>query len=127
MNDYPYIHRQLEEAVLAGTARPRAELILGPRQVGKTTMLNHLVEGERVLRLTSEDEQDLSLLADPSSYLKLTGTIAVFECKAGQKVSSVSLKAFLRAYPRIPVTVVSPETIDQLPETTVPLEEAFQG
>ncbi len=72
MNDYPYIHRQLEEAVLAGPVRRRAELILGPRQVGKTTMLNHLVEGERILRLTGEDEQDLSILADPSSYLKLT-------------------------------------------------------
>lgn len=50
----------------------RAELILGPRQVGKSTMFNHLVQNQRFIMLTGEDEDDLSILADPKSYLSLT-------------------------------------------------------
>ena len=56
----------------------------------------------------------------------VNGTIAAFECKAGNKTQSVSLKAFKRTYPNIPVTVVSPDTVDREPETPVSLEKAFQ-
>lgn len=56
----------------------------------------------------------------------VNGTIAAFECKAGNKTNSVSLKAFKRAYPYIPVTVASPENIDLEPEAPVSLEIAFQ-
>ena len=53
------------------------------------------------------------------------GTIAAFECKAGNKSNTNSIKAFKRAYPNIPVTVVSPENIDLEPEPPVSLEVAF--
>ena len=56
----------------------------------------------------------------------VNGTIAAFECKAGSKTNSTSLKAFKRAYPNIPVTVASPENIDQEPEAPVSLEVAFK-
>lgn len=56
----------------------------------------------------------------------VNGTIAAFECKAGSKTNSTSLKAFKRAYPNIPVTVVSPENIDQEPEAPVSLDVAFK-
>ena len=56
----------------------------------------------------------------------VNGTIAAFECKAGGKTNSVSIRAFMRAYPNIPVTVVSPENIDQEPEKPVSLEVAFK-
>lgn len=72
MAKFPYIHRDLEDPVSAGTLRNRAELIIGPRQVGKSTMLEHLVRDQRFIKLTGEDEDDLSILADPKSYLTLT-------------------------------------------------------
>lgn len=56
----------------------------------------------------------------------VNGTIAAFECKAGGKTNTVSIRAFMRAYPNIPVTVVSPENIDQEPEKPVSLEVAFK-
>lgn len=76
MPKFPYIDRELEEPLLAGTLRNRAEVIIGPRQVGKTTMLEHLVRDRRCIQLTGEDEDDLRILADPQSYLALTRQFA---------------------------------------------------
>ena len=72
MFNFPYIRRDLEAPILRGTLRNRAELILGPRQVGKSTMLDHLVQNQRFIKLTGEDEDDLSILADPKTFLTLT-------------------------------------------------------
>lgn len=72
MFNFSYIHRELEAPILRGTLRNRAELILGPRQVGKSTMLDHLVQNQRFIKLTGEDEDDLSILADPKTFLTLT-------------------------------------------------------
>lgn len=72
MFNFPYIRRELEAPILRGTLRNRAELILGPRQVGKSTMLDHLVQNQRFIKLTGEDEDDLSILADPKTLLTLT-------------------------------------------------------
>ena len=72
MFNFPYIRRELEDHILKGTLRNRAELILGPRQVGKSTMLDHLVQNQRFIKLTGEDEDDLSILADPKTFLTLT-------------------------------------------------------
>lgn len=72
MFNFPYIRRELEAPILRGTLRNRAELIFGPRQVGKSTMLDHLVQNQRFIKLTGEDEDDLSILADPKTFLTLT-------------------------------------------------------
>lgn len=72
MFNFPYIRRELEAPILRGTLRNRAELILGPRQVGKSTMLDHLVQNQRFIKLTGEDEDDLSILADSKTFLTLT-------------------------------------------------------
>lgn len=56
MFNFPYIRRELEAPILRGTLRNRAELILGPRQVGKSTMLDHLVQNQRFIKLTGEAE-----------------------------------------------------------------------
>lgn len=72
MAKFPYIRRDLEDPISTGTLRNRAELIIGPRQAGKSTMLEHLLRDQRFVKLTGEDEADLSILADPKSYLTLT-------------------------------------------------------
>ena len=71
MLNFPYISRQMENVLSPPNSSGRAEIILGPRQVGKTTLLNKLVEGKRHLILTGEDDDDLALLSDSKSYLKL--------------------------------------------------------
>lgn len=72
MFNFAYIRRELEDHILKGTLRNRAELILGPRQVGKSTMLDHLVQNQRFIKLSEEDDDDLSILADPKTFLTLT-------------------------------------------------------
>ena len=72
MFNFAYIRRELEDHILKGTLRNRAELILGPRQVGKSTMLDHLVQNQRFIKLSGEDDDDLSILADPKTFLTLT-------------------------------------------------------
>ena len=72
MFNFAYIRREHEDHILKGTLRNRAELILGPRQVGKSTMLDHLVQNQRFIKLSGEDDDDLSILADPKTFLTLT-------------------------------------------------------
>ena len=67
MLEFSYIPRELESPLAApGNAR-RAEVILGPRQVGKSTLLGHLAQNVRHITLTGEDDDDLAILADPKS------------------------------------------------------------
>ena len=54
----------------------------------------------------------------------VNGQIAAFECKAGNRNNSTSLRAFKHIYPRISVTVASPENIDQ-PDMPADLATAF--
>ena len=60
----------------------------------------------------------------------VNGTIVAFACRAGGKSDGSafksSIKAFMRAYPNIPVTVATPETIDREPEDPVRLETAVK-
>ncbi len=72
MSKFPYISRELEEPIKRGTKSVRAELLLGPRQVGKTTLLSEIVNNQRSIKLTGEDEDDLQILSDPKAYLNLT-------------------------------------------------------
>ena len=57
----------------------------------------------------------------------VNGIIAAFECKAGSKTSSSSLKAVSRDYPNIPVMAASPENIDRDPENLVSLDIALDS
>ena len=45
MPDMGYIHRNLEDVVSSVTEEYPVVLVTGPRQVGKTTMLQKLMEG----------------------------------------------------------------------------------
>ena len=59
-------------------------------------------------------------------FIKIVnGQIAAFECKAGNRNNSTSLRAFKHSYPRISVTVASPENIDQPDMPAADLPTAF--
>ena len=55
------------------------------------------------------------------------GTMTSYECKARNKINSTSINAFSRAYPNSPVTVVSPDNIDQEPAEPASLANAFDA
>ncbi|WP_428260234.1 AAA family ATPase [Gallibacter sp. Marseille-QA0791] len=63
-----YIRRDLEEKILSLSEEYSAILIIGPRQVGKTTVLCQLMQGNRTY-VTLDDLEDRAMARnDPALF-----------------------------------------------------------
>lgn len=71
MLNFEYIPRKIEIRLAEKKLSNRAEIVFGPRQVGKSTLIAHLMENQGAHLLTGDDENDVKILSDPSSYLPL--------------------------------------------------------
>ena len=71
MLSFKYIPTQIEDVLAKKKRSNRAEVLFGPRQVGKSTLLEHIVKDQGAHYLTGDDENDIKVLSDPSSYLPL--------------------------------------------------------
>lgn len=63
------IRRALQSQLRAALARSPAVVLLGPRQVGKTTLALETAEGSEALYLDLESERDRTRLSDPERFL----------------------------------------------------------
>lgn len=67
-----YIHRSLENVVVEVTKEYPVVLVTGPRQVGKTTMLQRLMEGTNRSYVSLDDLNERSLAKnDPEMFLQI--------------------------------------------------------
>lgn len=67
-----YIRRTLEKIITQVNAEYSCLLLVGPRQVGKTTMLEHLMEGSPRTKVTLDDLEARRLAkAEPALFLEL--------------------------------------------------------
>lgn len=67
-----YIKRTLEKSVLEISRDYSCLLLIGPRQVGKTTMLEHLMEGTGRRKVSLDDVENRSLAKrDPALFLEM--------------------------------------------------------
>ncbi len=67
-----YIKRSLESIILNVSEDYSCLLLIGPRQVGKTTMLEHLMEGTERTRITLDDAENRRLAKnDPEMFLEM--------------------------------------------------------
>ncbi len=67
-----YIKRSLEDKILQISEDYSCLLLIGPRQVGKTTMLEHLMEGTNRTKVTLDDADNRRLAKnDPELFLEL--------------------------------------------------------
>ena len=67
-----YIKRTLEKRILEISKDYSCLLLIGPRQVGKTTMLEHLMEGTDRQKVTLDDTENRRLAkSDPALFLEL--------------------------------------------------------
>ena len=67
-----YIERSLEKKLLQVSSEYSCLLLIGPRQVGKTTMLEHLMEGTPRTKVTLDDVEERKLAkTDPALFLEL--------------------------------------------------------
>ncbi len=62
--------RQALKSVEYGLSHQAAVALLGPRQVGKTTLAHHVAEGKNALYLDLENSNDRAKLAEPSLFLE---------------------------------------------------------
>lgn len=68
----PYIKRTLEKKFLEISEDYSCILLIGPRQVGKTTMLEHLMQGTDRTKVTLDDTESRRLArTDPELFLEL--------------------------------------------------------
>jgi hypothetical protein len=63
------IHRRIQALIRDRLAHIPAVALLGPRQVGKTTLAQEVAEGRRSVYLDLESPLDLEKLVDPTFYL----------------------------------------------------------
>ncbi len=67
-----YIHRTLEQKIMETSREYSCLLLIGPRQVGKTTMLHHLMEGSERQKVTLDDMENRRLAqSDPALFLEM--------------------------------------------------------
>ena len=67
-----YIERTLEKKILEVSSEYSCLLLVGPRQVGKTTMLEHLMEGTSRAKVTLDDIEERKLAqTDPALFIEL--------------------------------------------------------
>lgn len=64
-----YLDRSIKQAVLEALDRQAAVALIGPRQVGKTTLARDIAEQRSALYLDLEDRADRDKLADPVLFL----------------------------------------------------------
>ena len=65
----PYLDRSIQQSVLQALDRQAAVALIGPRQVGKTTLAKDIAEQRDALYLDLEERGDRDKLADPVLFL----------------------------------------------------------
>ena len=70
--EYKYINRTLEKSIMDISEDYSCLLLIGPRQVGKTTILEHLMEGTVRRKVTLDDAENRRLAkSDPALFLEM--------------------------------------------------------
>ena len=75
------IPRRIYQIVREALARQAAVALIGPRQVGKTTLAHELAAGREALYLDLEARQDRDKLTDPALFLRNYEDRLVFSMK----------------------------------------------
>lgn len=66
-----YIHRAIEDTFLRVQSEYSVTLLTGPRQVGKTTMLQRLMQGTNRKYVTLDDLNARALASDPDAFFQI--------------------------------------------------------
>ena len=89
------IDRALHETISSKLFKGKAILLLGPRQVGKTTLINSILDEreERILRFTGDDTRDRELLGDASiaGLTRLVSDADIVFIDEAQRIMNVGL------------------------------------
>ena len=87
------IIRKLEESIRALTGDGKAIILIGPRQVGKTTLLKTLTKGKNVLWLDADDSTVRGALSNPNEAMLrvIIGEKTTLVIDEAQRVDNIGL------------------------------------
>ena len=88
-----YINRSLSE-ILENTPKDKATIIFGPRQVGKTTLLEHFIKNRDCFWLSGDEPVDVNILTNlPSKkeVLSLLSSHKIIVIDEAQKIPGIGL------------------------------------
>src|SRR5690606_9876851 len=87
------IKRELEEKIKNRFGTEKAILLIGPRQVGKTTLFNKLLKGKEYLFLNGDDPTVRALLSNPNlEQLKnIIGNFKIVFIDEAQRIENIGL------------------------------------
>lgn len=87
------IRRKVEQLIEERLSDKKVILILGPRQVGKTTLIHHLFENQNVLFLNGDDAQNRNVLSnsDLPMLKRIVGNFSYVVIDEAQRIDGVGL------------------------------------
>ena len=87
------IKREIEEKIKSRFGTEKAILLIGPRQVGKTTLFNKLLKGKEYLFLNGDDPSVRTLLSNPNlEQLKnIIGNFKIVFIDEAQRIDKIGL------------------------------------
>ncbi len=91
MENIHYIARLAERNLTDFGKSSRAKILLGPRQVGKTTLLDHLTSQDRRLILSADDPKDFALLSNLREVSELKDRFATLIIDQAQRIPEIGL------------------------------------
>ncbi|MDF0706657.1 ATP-binding protein [Flagellimonas okinawensis] len=87
------IKRQLEETISNKLDKGKAIILIGPRQVGKTTLINSILESRPYLFLNGDDPTVRNLLTDPNTeqLRQIIGSNTTLFIDEAQRIENIGL------------------------------------
>lgn len=121
-----FIPRQITDNILSRLHSGKAIIIFGPRQSGKTTLLNNLSKHlDKILYLNCDDAQDRQALENQSlSHLKsVVGTYKSLLIDEAQRVSGIglSLKILIDNMPQLQIIATGSSSFELSNQVSEPL------
>jgi len=124
--DKDIIHRWITDDIRKHMYKGKAIVIMGPRQCGKTTLLNQLIHpGQKLLYLNCDDARDLQALEDKTiaALKSLVGSNKLVLIDEAQRVSDIglSLKIMVDNIPGIQVIATGSSSFELANRINEPL------
>ena len=87
------IKRALEEKIVQKLDKGKAVIVIGPRQVGKTTLINSILESREHLFLDGDDPTVRDLLTNPNTeqLRSITGNYTTLFIDEAQRIENIGL------------------------------------
>lgn len=119
------IQRELKKHISKKIGKGKAIIIMGARQVGKTTMLKDLLKAEQYLYLNGDDPVTREMLADANTeeLKQIIGPYQVLFIDEAQRITNVglTLKLIIDQFPDVQLLVSGSSSFDLAHSVNEPL------